>query len=98
MEMTYDGTLVMPSSYVVMEENEMMYLEGGAYISNRTLKAVIYASVFNPIGATLWGLGFYAAIGAVKRMWTAACAALGAIGGAVGIDIGFTWRPTFDVK
>ena len=32
MEMTYDGTLVMPSSYAVMDEDEMMYLEGGAHI------------------------------------------------------------------
>ena len=29
MEMCYDGTLVMPSSYAVMDEEEMMYLEGG---------------------------------------------------------------------
>ncbi|MBQ3558879.1 MAG: hypothetical protein IJA07_05130 [Agathobacter sp.] len=29
MEMTYGGALVMPSSYAVMDEEEMMYLEGG---------------------------------------------------------------------
>lgn len=29
MEMCYDGALVMPSSYAVMSEDEMMYLEGG---------------------------------------------------------------------
>ena len=32
MEMCYDGTLVMPSSYVVMNEEEMTYTEGGALI------------------------------------------------------------------
>lgn len=29
MEMCYDGALVMPSSYAVMNEEEMTYLEGG---------------------------------------------------------------------
>ena len=28
MEMCYDGALVMPSSYAVMDEEEMMYVEG----------------------------------------------------------------------
>ncbi len=30
MDMCYDGALVMPSSYAVMDEEEMMYLEGGS--------------------------------------------------------------------
>ncbi len=30
MEMCYDGALVMPSSYAVMDEEEMTYVEGGA--------------------------------------------------------------------
>lgn len=30
MVMTYDGALVMPSSYAVMNEEEMTYVEGGA--------------------------------------------------------------------
>jgi len=29
MEMCYDGTLVLPSSYAVMDEEEMTYVEGG---------------------------------------------------------------------
>ena len=29
MDMCYDGTLVLPSSYAVMDEEEMSYLEGG---------------------------------------------------------------------
>ena len=29
MEMCYDGALVMPSSYVAMDEEEMTYVEGG---------------------------------------------------------------------
>ena len=30
MVMAYDGALVMPSSYAVMEQEEMTYVEGGA--------------------------------------------------------------------
>lgn len=40
MEMCYDGALVMPSSYAVMDEEEMMYVEGGAYISADTCNAI----------------------------------------------------------
>lgn len=39
MEMCYDGALVMPSSYAVMDEEEMMYLEGGG-----TVKVIASAS------------------------------------------------------
>ena len=33
MKMCYDGALVMPSSYVVMNEEEMTYVEGGVSVS-----------------------------------------------------------------
>ena len=33
MEMCYDGTLVMPGSYAVMSEDEMLYVEGGETIA-----------------------------------------------------------------
>lgn len=29
MTMTYDGTMVMPSKFVVVEQNEMEYIDGG---------------------------------------------------------------------
>lgn len=32
MEMCYDGTLVMPSNYAVMSEDEMTYVDGGKKI------------------------------------------------------------------
>ena len=32
MDMCYDGTLVMPSSYAMMEEDEMSYVEGASCI------------------------------------------------------------------
>ena len=31
MELCYDGALVMPSSYAVMDEEEMTYVEGGGW-------------------------------------------------------------------
>lgn len=34
MEMCYSGALVMPSSYAMMDEEEMMYLEGGGIGKN----------------------------------------------------------------
>lgn len=34
MELCYDGALVLPSSYAVMDEEEMTYLEGGKEIAN----------------------------------------------------------------
>lgn len=43
MEMCYDGALVMPSSYAVMDEDEMMYLEGGVTVT--TVCAVITAAI-----------------------------------------------------
>lgn len=41
MEMCYDGALVMPSSYAVMDEEEMTYVEGGK----------TYTAHFGSIGA-----------------------------------------------
>lgn len=38
--MCYDGALVMPSSYAVMSEEEMIYVEGGKYVTQtKTLSA-----------------------------------------------------------
>ena len=31
MEMCYDGALVMPSSYAIMDNDEMTYVEGGQH-------------------------------------------------------------------
>lgn len=91
MEMCYDGALVMPSRYAVMDSDEMTYIEGGkrlAYISNRTLQSVIYASVFNPIGVTLIGLGIRKAVVFVTAKFAAVCAKLGSLGGPIGTAIG----------
>lgn len=53
MEMCYDGALVMPSSYAVMDEEEMTYLDGGIYFTNRQVQSGVYAfmsaCVVNPM-------------------------------------------------
>ena len=48
MEMCYDGALVMPSSYAVMNEEEMTYVEGGFYLNNNDCKGILFA-----LGATV---------------------------------------------
>ena len=41
MEMCYDGALVMPSSYVAMDEEEMTYVEGGGTFRIKMNKAAV---------------------------------------------------------
>ncbi len=46
--MSYAGTLTMPSSFAVMEEDEMMYLEGGYFVSKTDCINGIAAAGMNP--------------------------------------------------
>ncbi len=62
MEMCYDGALVMPSNYVVMDEEEMTYVEGGKVRSTNWISYPI------DIVATCIGLNASAIMG---------CAAVG---------------------
>lgn len=54
MEICYDGTLVMPSSYVVMHEDEMTYVEGGGtfsiHISARAMTIILTVGVGTAVG------------------------------------------------
>ena len=45
MEMCYDGALVMPSSYAVMNEEEMSYVEGGFSVSKSVFSYIVNAAV-----------------------------------------------------
>lgn len=48
MEMCYDGALVMPSNYVVMNTDEMTYVEGGGAITiNRATVNAALRAVFD---------------------------------------------------
>ena len=42
MDMCYDGTLVMPSSYAVMDEDEMSFTDGGWYVKRTWYGCDIY--------------------------------------------------------
>lgn len=47
MEITYDGTLVMPLNCTLMSEEEMSYVDGGYYVNHQNCNALRFA-----IGAT----------------------------------------------
>ena len=52
MEMCYDGVLVMPSNYAVMDEEEMTYVEGGIDIPRAAAAMIIDGLfMFTPLGA-----------------------------------------------
>ena len=44
MEMCYDGALVMPNNYAIVDEEEMTYVDGGASIKPRWYGFDIYLS------------------------------------------------------
>ncbi|MFP3156380.1 hypothetical protein LQZ18_18535 [Lachnospiraceae bacterium ZAX-1] len=51
MELCYDGALVMPSNWVAMDEDEMMYVEGGYKITlNRAIIATAFVKVIGTVG------------------------------------------------
>ena len=68
MEVCYDGALVMPSSYAVMDAEEMTYVEGGRYISRGIVAAAIdwIGLLFCPYFAPLKFAGRSAAKALVK--------------------------------
>lgn len=64
MEMCYGGALVLPSSYAVMDEDEMTYVEGGALTTGQ--KAAIIA------GIAIGGVALFVAL-AYGQVWLASC-------------------------
>jgi len=54
--MSYAGTLAMPSNYVVMDEDEMMYLEGGALGTYSGAKGWALAGALATAGGMLAGV------------------------------------------
>lgn len=79
MDMCYDGTLVMPSSYAMMEEDELSYVEGGGWSTYKGMEALLaitmicgcafaFGKLTQTAGAALvasasTGVGLVAAIG-----------------------------------
>ena len=72
--------LKFPSNYVMMDSEEMEYVDGGFYISYNTIKAVVVTACLNPVGATLVGLG----LAALTRYIVGGAAVLGAKIGSLG--------------
>ena len=66
MEMCYDGALVMPSSYAVMDEDEMTYVEGGISLSWSTVIKIGQAiiAVCGAVGTVLGMLNNFLTFGA----------------------------------
>ncbi len=76
MEMCYDGALVMPKNYAVVNEEEMTYVEGGARFTVYGTAKSIRTRLSTIIGASLVGQGATTALGAL-------------LGNAAGAVIGF---------
>lgn len=69
MEMCYDGALVMPNNYAVVNEEEMMYVDGGFGIPNGLIGGAInlaIAAIFASIGGGLGGCAAKNLAAAVK--------------------------------
>lgn len=68
MDMCYDGALVLPSSYAVMNENEMSYTEGGAV-------STLYKTAKSASSYLQGKAAYYAACGTVASGGAAATSA-----------------------
>jgi len=79
MEMCYDGALVMPSSYAVMSEEEMMYLEGGKFISKSKCIEGLAVIGMSPNTYIAAALTYTLAKCLIRKV----CTALGVVAGAV---------------
>ena len=82
MEMTYDGALVMPSSYAVMQEDEMTYVEGGGSATVKGTAKQIRTRLTTIIGASLVGNAATTVLGAMLG---------NVLGGVIGAIIGNGW-------
>jgi len=83
MEMTYGSlALKMPSNYVVMDAQEMTYVEGGGlYFSNASVVAIVATICANPVSAAI-------VTNAVRTSAVFIAAKLGALLGPIGWAIG----------
>ncbi len=71
MELCYDGALVMPSSYMVMDEDEMSYTEGGEakYLSKQQcINGLISVGINSPQAAIAGALTFTLAKLFIKKV------------------------------
>ncbi|AEV67564.1 hypothetical protein [Acetivibrio clariflavus] len=53
MKMNYDGTLLMPSNYVVMDKEEMTYVDGGGELWIQISNNSLIISILSALGGAL---------------------------------------------
>ena len=87
LEMCYNGTLVMPINYAVVNDNEMEYVDGGGiYISNSKLHTMtaLFMCAYQ-VNATLVAAGMTAVATTVSRVVSKITKWIGsAFGGVIG--------------
>ena len=71
MEMCYDGTLVMPSSYTLMDEEEMTYVEGGSLDTLKANLRGIYSVVVSWMSKWMAGATIGQALARAGLSWSA---------------------------
>ena len=82
MELCYEGALVMPSSYAVMDEQEMTYVEGGGEYNYKKGDA----TGMNDCYGTAATLAYIAGISWIAQKAASACSLItGAISGAFSV-------------
>ena len=89
MEMCYDGALVMPSSYAVMNEEEMTYVEGGGWSTYKGLEALATITAICGAGYVARGIGAAAAAALVASASTGV-GLIVALGLACGVSLALT--------
>ena len=84
MELCYEGGLVMPSSYAMMDEEEMTYVEGGGYV--RLVCSEAFARDCVSASSTAFGTIIGALIGLLGGNIGSIIG--GAVGGCIGWIVG----------
>ena len=95
--MCYDGALVMPSKFVMMDEDEMTYVEGGTWnnFKQNMLGLIDYSApvrwAFGQLGITpayVAALGYMSYTFATATFGSAMVSVATAVGGVVGAILG----------
>ena len=97
MELCYEGALVMPSSYAVMNEEEMTYVEGGFYLNkDKCITLATYMSMLTGLNVTAKVIGvLLVAVGAIE-LATFSNGVLGAYRNGSGVSM--EWKGVFTNK
>ncbi|GAB6520491.1 hypothetical protein [Bacillus cereus] len=77
------SNLVLPANYVEVENEEMEYVDGGVYISNKTLQGIIFSGVGAATGAGITVAAIQGSIYAIAASISAAVPGLGWITGGL---------------